>query len=90
MIIHAITKCRFLTSVTHLQDWSSEGRLHWEGRRGSCPLLPHPWGAGGTRIALHTDFIPSLLSSEGAFSGIVDSLVEDTSSDTLKDLLQFG
>ena len=27
------------------------------------------------RIALHTEFFPSLLSSERAFSGIVDSLV---------------
>ena len=34
-----------------------------------------PWGAGGVRIALRTEFFPSVLSSEGAFSGIVDSLV---------------
>ena len=34
-------------------------------------------GAGGARIALHTEFFPSLLSSEGAFSGISDSLVEN-------------
>ena len=36
-------------------------------------------GAGGARIALHTEFFPSLLSSEGAFSGISDSLVENFS-----------
>ena len=34
-------------------------------------------GAGGARIALHTDLFPSLLLSEGAFSGIVDSSVQD-------------
>ena len=31
--------------------------------------------AGGARIALSTEIFPSLLSSERAFSGIVDSLV---------------
>ena len=34
-------------------------------------------GAGGARIALHTEFLPSLLSSEGAFSGISDSLLQE-------------
>ena len=34
-------------------------------------------GAGRARIALHTELILSLLSSEGAFSGIVDSLVQE-------------
>ena len=33
-------------------------------------------GAGGARFALHTEFLPSLLSSEGAFSGISDSLLQ--------------
>ena len=33
------------------------------------------WGAGGARIALHTELFPSLLSAEEAFSSIVDSLV---------------
>ena len=41
--------------------------------RGSYPLCPHPWGAEGARIAL-----PSLLSSEGAFSGTSDSLLQET------------
>ena len=34
-------------------------------------------GAGGARIALHTEFLPSLLSSEGAFSSISDSLLQE-------------
>ena len=50
------------------------------GRRGSCPLYSHPWGARGARIGFHTEFFPSLLSSEGAFSGISDSLVEENFS----------
>ena len=37
-------------------------------------------GAGGARIALHTQLFPALLSSKGAFSGIVDSLVQETIS----------
>ena len=36
-------------------------------------------GTGGARSALYTEFFPSLLSSEGAFSGISDSLVESFS-----------
>ena len=46
------------------------------GRRGSCPLCPHPCGAGRARITLHTELFPSLQSSEVAFSGIADSLVQ--------------
>ena len=53
-----------------------QGCLRWGGRRGSCPLCPHSRGAGGARIALHTEFFPSLLSAEEAFSGIVDSLAQ--------------
>ena len=37
-------------------------------------------GAGGARNALHTEFLPSLLSSEGAFSGISDSLLQENFS----------
>ena len=37
-------------------------------------------GAGGARITLHNKLFPSLLSSERAFSGIVDSLVQETFS----------
>ena len=38
-------------------------------------------GAGGARIALHTDFLPSLLSSEGAFSGISDGSLQENFSE---------
>ena len=37
-------------------------------------------GAGGARIALHTELFPSLLSAEEAFSGFVDDLVQETFS----------
>ena len=33
-------------------------------------------GAGGARVTLHTEFFPSLLSSEGAFSSIADRLLQ--------------
>ena len=45
------------------------------GRRGSCPFLSSSMGEGGPKIALRTEFFPSLQSAEGAFSGIVDCLV---------------
>ena len=50
------------------------------GRMGSFPLCPHSWGAGGARIALHTELFRSLLSAEEASSSIVDSLVQETFS----------
>ena len=50
------------------------------GRRGSCSLCPYSWGAGGARIALHSELFPSLLSSEGAFSSFVDSLLQENFS----------
>ena len=34
-------------------------------------------GAGGARFALQAELFPSLLSSEGAFTGIEDSLVQE-------------
>ena len=37
-------------------------------------------GAGGARIALCSEFFPSLISSEGEFSGIADSLVKENFS----------
>ena len=45
------------------------------GRRGNYPFCPRPWGAVGARVASHTKLFPSILSSEGAFYGIVDSVV---------------
>ena len=58
------------------QNCSPTGTPTLGGSTGSCPLCPHPWGAGGARVALRTEFFPSLLSSEGAFSGIADSLLQ--------------
>ena len=57
-----------------------QGRLRWGDRRDSCSFCIHQWGVGGPRIALHTELFPSLLSSERAFSSIVDSLVHKNCS----------
>ena len=62
------------------QNRSPTGTPTLGGSSGSCPLCPHPWEAGGARVALHTEFFPSLLSSEGVFSGIADSLVQENFS----------
>ena len=43
---------------------------------GGVPF-PYPWETGGARTALHVELFPSLLSSEVAFSVVVDSLVEE-------------
>ena len=51
------------------------------GQEGQLPPLPSSMGGtGGARIALHTEFFPSLLSSKGAFSGILGSLVQENFS----------
>ena len=54
--------------------------IHRDAYTGRCPLCPHSWGAGGARVALRTELFPSLLSAEEAFSGIVDSLVQENFS----------
>ena len=64
------------------------------GRRDSCSLRLHLWGQGA-RIALHAELFPFLLSSEGAFSGIVDSLFQENFSvgkpiRTIKAVVQAG
>ena len=38
-----------------------------EGQLSLCPLL---WGAGGAKVALHTELFPSLLSCEQAFPAL--------------------
>ena len=43
-------------------------------------LPPCPMGAGGVRIALHTEPILSLLSCEGIFFSVVDSLFQENFS----------
>ena len=60
---------RMRTSFTWCQ-----GRLCWGSRRGSF------WGDRWGKIVLHTELFPSLLFSEGAFSGVVDSLVHENFS----------
>ena len=44
------------------------------------PPLSSFMAAGGVRIPFHTELPPSLLSTEEAFSGIVDSLVQENFS----------
>ena len=50
------------------------------GAGGQMPPLPSVMGGQAARIALHTELFPSLLSSEGAFSGGEDSLVQENVS----------
>ena len=45
------------------------------GQKEQLPPALIQWGAGGARIAVHTKLFPSLLYSERAFCGSVDSLV---------------
>ena len=59
-----------------LSEVAADKDAYAGGRRGSCPLCRHSWGAGGARIALHTELFPSLLSAEEAFFSIVDSFVQ--------------
>ena len=49
---------------------------HARGEEGQLPSLPSSMGAGGTRIALHAELCRSLLSCEGAFFDVSDSLVQ--------------
>ena len=48
----------------------------------SCPLCPHPWGGGqkGQELSFILNSFHSI-SSEEAFPGIVDSLVQEHSSE---------
>jgi len=62
-------------------SWSTSSDAYaGRARRAAAPLFPHSWGAGGARIALHTEFYPSLPSYKTAFSSIVDSLIHKDSS----------
>ena len=45
------------------------------GQEGQLPTLLSSVGAGGARISLCAALFLSLISCEGAFSGIVDSFV---------------
>jgi len=70
LLLLAILITTLLNIFVHL---SGDAYFGWQGA--AAPLCPHPWGAGGARITLHTKLFLSLLSCEGAFSSVVDSLV---------------
>ena len=67
------TACNFMNKIFEEKDTPYTLR----SGRNQGPLC---WGAGGARNALHTEFLPSLLSSEGAFSGISDGLLQENFS----------
>ena len=46
-------------------------------QEGQLTPLPSSMGVGGSRIALYNELVPLLLSCKGAFSGVVDSLVQE-------------
>ena len=72
-------KTAFVIQTTDNAKWSlfflisalsyKQGRPRWK-QEGQLPLCLLPWGAGGARIAFHAQIFPSLLSCEGAFSGV--------------------
>ena len=55
-----------------LQGLGELGRLSWGAGGAAAPSALIRGEAGGARIALHTELLPSLLPSEGAFSDVVD------------------
>ena len=55
------------------------------GAGGTAVPPPSSIGAGGARISLQTELFPTLLSSQGAFSGILDSLVQEISLEQAPD-----
>ena len=54
------------------------GQVLPECRQSGTPKLGR--GEGEARTALHIELFPSLLSCEGAFLGVVDSLVQENAS----------
>ena len=54
---------------------SRQGRLHWGARGAAAPSALLRGGQEGQVFALCAALFPSLISREGAFSGVVDSLV---------------
>ena len=57
--------------------WCNQGCLRWGAGGAAAPSALIHGGAGGARIALHTELFPFLLSAEEAFSSIVASLVQE-------------
>ena len=53
------------------------GRDDYAGGSAAAPSVFFHVAGGGARIALHIGLFPALLSCEGVFSGVVDSLVQE-------------
>ena len=64
----------FVTNETTIMDELSDAYAGGVG--GAATPLPPSMGTGET-IAVHAGLFPSLLSFEWAFSGILDSLVQE-------------
>ena len=72
------TETEFALFSKHLYVICTEqGHLRWGGQ---LLLLLSFMGAGGARIAFYTKLLPSLLNFEGAFSRVVDRLVQENFS----------
>ena len=69
----------FLPGPQALQfhDDVNQGCLYLGGRKDSYPLYLSTWEARGASIAFHTELFPSLLSCKGAFSGFLNSFVQE-------------
>ena len=65
----------FPTSHKSLKD-DLQGCLRW-GRTGSCPSVLLREGGRGAKIARRNEPFPSFLYSKGAFSGVIDILVQE-------------
>ena len=70
----------FMNSHFLLYLCSGQGPLRWGSGGAAVPSALFRGGAGGARIALNTEIFASLLSREGAFSGMLDSFFHDTFS----------
>ena len=66
--------------MSKLLHSANKVRNVYAGGRGQLPPLLSSLEAEGARIALQTELFPSLLYYEGAFSGIIDSFVQENFS----------
>ena len=68
-----------LPLICQVHSWINIGAFSRDAYAGGTGGAAAPsaliHGGKGARVALLTEFLPSLLSSEGAFSGISDSLL---------------
>ena len=73
--------CKTTNAITDFVNKASRDACIWGGQEWKLPPLPSSMGgAGGARIALQTELCLSFLSYKGAFSGILNSLVEENVS----------